>query len=106
VALGAGVAALGGAGVVRLMAQKDLDALEKRLNASGHINAGDTEALALRNSLASKGNLLTGLLVGSGVAIATGGVLFLLSPSDNPPPVSVGVSPTPGGASASLSGSF
>lgn len=106
VALGAGVAALGGAGVVRLMAQQDLNDLEKRLNASGHINAGDTEALALRNSLASKGNALTGLLVGSGVAIATGGVLFLLSPSNTPPPVNVGVSPTPGGASASVSGSF
>ena len=71
-ALGAGVAALGGAGVVRLMAQKDLDALEKRLNASGRITAGDEEALELRNSLASKGNLLTGLLVGSGAAITTG----------------------------------
>jgi PEGA domain len=106
VALGAGFAALGGAGIVRFTAQKDLDALEERLNASGHINAGDTEALELRNSLASKGNLLTGLLVGSGVAIATGGVLFLLSPSNTPPPVNVGISPSPGGASASISGSF
>jgi hypothetical protein len=88
------------------MAQKDLNDLEKRLNASGHITAGDTEALALRNSLASKGNVLTGLLVGSGVAIATGGVLFLVSPSNTPPPVNVGVSPQPGGASASISGSF
>nr|WP_317987936.1 PEGA domain-containing protein [Hyalangium gracile] len=106
VALGAGVAALGGAGVVRLMAQKDLDALNDRLNGSGRINAGDTEAIQLRNSLASKGNLLTGLLVGSGAAIATGAVLFALSPSSTPPPVNVGVSATPQGASASISGSF
>ncbi len=106
VALGAGVAALGGAGVVRLMAQKDLDALEERLNASGRINANDSEALALRNSLASKGNLLTGLLVGSGAALATGAVLFLVSPSEAPPPVTPGLSARSGGASVSISGSF
>lgn len=106
VALGVGAAALGSAGAVRLMAEKDLNALEKRLNASGRINAGDQEALRLRESLASKGNLLTGLLVGSGVALTTGAVLFLVSPSHTPPPVSVGVSAGPQGASASLSGSF
>jgi hypothetical protein len=106
VALGAGAAALGGAGVVRLMAQKDLNALEKRLNTSGRINAGDQEALRLRDSLASKGNLLTGLLIGSGAALTTGAVLFLVSPSQTPPPVSVGVSAGPQGASASFSGSF
>jgi hypothetical protein len=106
VALGAGAVALGSAGVVRLMAQKDLNELEKRLNTSGRINAGDQEALELRNSLASKGNLLTGLLVGSGVALTTGAVLFLVSPSHAPPPVSVGVSAGPQGASASISGSF
>jgi hypothetical protein len=106
VALGAGAAALGGAGVVRLLAQKDLDALEKRLNSSGRINAGDEEALQLRSSLASKGNLLTGLLIGSGAALTTGAVLFLVSPSHTPPPVSVGVSASPAGASASFSGSF
>jgi len=106
VALGVGAAALGGAGVVRLMAQQDLNDLENRLNTSGRINAGDQEALQLRNSLASKGNLITGLLVGSGVALTTGAVLFLVSPSHSPPPVSVGVSAGPQGASASLSGSF
>ncbi|MBN1209142.1 MAG: PEGA domain-containing protein [Myxococcaceae bacterium] len=106
VALGAGAAALGGAGVVRLMAQKDLNDLEKRLNASGRINASDQEALGLRNSLASKGNLLTGLLVGSGAALTTGAVLFFMSPSNGPPPVTPGVSAGPGGASLSLSGSF
>jgi hypothetical protein len=106
VALGAGAAALGGAGIVRLMAQKDLNALEERLNASGRINADDQEALRLRGSLASKGNLLTGLLVGSGAALTTGAVLFLVSPSNTPPPVSMSVSAGPGGASATLSGSF
>jgi len=106
VALGVGAVALGSAGVVRLMAQKDLNELENRLNTSGRINAGDQEALDLRDSLASKGNLLTGLLVGSGVALTTGAVLFLVSPSHTPPPVSVGVSAGPQGASASISGSF
>ncbi|HYI00604.1 PEGA domain-containing protein [Hyalangium sp.] len=106
VALGAGAAALAGSGLVRLMAQKDLDALEKRLNSNGRINADDQEALELRDSLASKGNLLTGLLIGSGAALTTGAVLFLVSPSSSPPPVDVGLSAGPGGASASLSGSF
>lgn len=106
VTLGAGVAALGGAGVVRLMAQKDLNAIEKRLNANGRIDANDTEALELRDSLESKGGLLTKLLIGSGAALTTGAVLFLVSPSNAPPPVSVSVSAGPGGASASLSGSF
>ncbi|WP_407737406.1 PEGA domain-containing protein [Hyalangium sp.] len=106
VALGAGGAALAGAGVVRLMAQKDLNALNKRLNASGRIDAGDQEALQLRDSLASKGNLLTGLLVSSGALLTTGAVLYFVSPSHTPPPMSVGVSAGPGGASASLSGSF
>lgn len=106
VALGAGVAALGSAGVVRLMAQKDLNALKERLNDSGHITAGDQEALQLRSSLASKSNLITGLFVGSGVALTTGTVLFFMSPSHAPPPMNVGVTAGPGGASASLSGSF
>jgi hypothetical protein len=107
VALGAGAAALGGAGVVRLMAQSDLNDLEARLNDKGRIDPTDTQALALRNSLASKGNTLTGLLVGSGAALFTGTVLFLLSPSQStPPPVAVGVSVERGGTTATLSGSF
>jgi hypothetical protein len=107
VALGTGVAALGGAGVVRLMAQGDLNDLEARLNEQGRINPSDTQALALRDSLASKGNTLNGLLIGSGAALATGTVLFLLSPSQSsPPPVAVGVSVEGGGATATFSGSF
>lgn len=106
VAVGAGIAALGGAGVVRLMAQKDVDALDERLNSSGRINPDDQEALRLRDSLQSKGNLLTGLLVGSGAALTTGVVLFLVSPSSAPPPVSVGVSAGSGGAAATLASSF
>lgn len=106
VALGVGAAALGGAGVVRLMAQKDLNSLEKRLN-NGRILSTDKESLALRDSLAQKGNVLTGLLVGGGAAVATGAVLYLLSPSSAaPPPVSVGVAVDGEGASAMLSGAF
>lgn len=106
VALGAGVAALGGAGIVRMLAQKDLDALEERLE-NGRILSTDRTALGLRNSLAQKGNVLTGLLVGGGAAVTTGAVLFLLSPaSATPPPVSVGVAADGEGASATLSGSF
>jgi len=104
--LGAGMAALGGAGVVRLLAQKDVDALEKRL-VNGRILSSDREALRLRGSLAQKGNLLTGLLIGGGAAVTTGAVLFWLSGSPAaPPPVSVGLSADDEGASASLSGTF
>lgn len=106
VVMGAGVAAAGAAGVVRLMAQQDYNDLKARLNAQGRINANDSQALALRNSLASKSNAITGLLIGSGAAIVTGGAMYLLSPSHSAPPVSVGVSVNGSGASASLSGSF
>ncbi|MFY1826967.1 PEGA domain-containing protein [Myxococcus fulvus] len=106
VLLGTGVAALGGAGVVRLLAQKDVNDLEKRLE-NGRIRSTDRESLRLRDSLVQKNNLLTGLLVGGGAAAATGAVLFLLSPSpDAPPPVSVGVATDGDGFSASLSGTF
>jgi hypothetical protein len=105
VALGVGAVALGSAGVVRLMAQKDLNALKPRLN-NGRVPAGDEEAIRLLHSLESKSNLLTGLLVGSGAALTTGAVLYFLSPSHTPPPMSVGVSAGPGGASASVWGSF
>ncbi|MFP2903835.1 PEGA domain-containing protein [Pyxidicoccus sp. 3LFB2] len=106
VALGVGAAALGGAGVVRLLAQKDLNALESRLD-NGRILSSDREALVLRDSLAQKGNVLTGLLVGGGAMAATGAVLFLLSPSSAaPPPVSVGIATDGDGASATVSGAF
>ncbi|MCP3169508.1 PEGA domain-containing protein [Myxococcus qinghaiensis] len=106
VLLGTGVAALGGAGVVRFLAQKDVDDLEKRFE-NGRILSSDQEALRLRNSLVQKSNLLTGLLVGGGAAVATGAVLFLLSPSPQaPPPVSVGVATNGEEFSASLSGTF
>lgn len=106
VALGVGVAALGGAGVVRLMAQKDVTALKDKTHDSGRIRSDDAEALALLDSLRSRNNLLTGLLAGSGVALTTGVVLYLVSLDKAPPPMSVGVSAGPGGASATVSGSF
>ncbi|NTX58101.1 PEGA domain-containing protein [Myxococcus sp. CA039A] len=106
VLLGTGVAALGGAGVVRFLAQKNVDDLEKRLE-NGRILSSDQEALRLRNSLVQKSNLLTGLLVGGGAAVATGAVLFLVSPSSaDTPPVSVGVATDGEAFSTSLSGTF
>ncbi|TQF09570.1 PEGA domain-containing protein [Myxococcus llanfairpwllgwyngyllgogerychwyrndrobwllllantysiliogogogochensis] len=106
VLLGTGMAALGGAGVVRFLAQKNVDDLEKRLE-NGRILSTDREALRLRNSLVQKSNVLTGLLAGGGAAVAAGAVLFLLSPSPQaPPPVSVGVATNGEEVSASLSGTF
>ncbi|NTX37280.1 PEGA domain-containing protein [Myxococcus sp. CA033] len=106
VLLGTGVAALGGAGLVRFLAQKNVDDLEKRLD-NGRILSSDQEALRLRNSLVQKSNLLTGLLVGGGAAVATGAVLFLVSPSSaDTPPVAVGVATDGEAFSTSLSGTF
>jgi hypothetical protein len=105
VALGTGAAGLVGAGVVRLMAQKDLNELKPHI-LNGRIRRDDAEAIALLDKLESKSSLMTALLIGSGAVTASGAVLFFLSPSRTPPPVSVGVSAGADGASASVSGSF
>ncbi|WP_223640991.1 PEGA domain-containing protein [Corallococcus sp. EGB] len=107
VAVGAGVAALGGAGVVRLLAQKDLTGLEDRRKANGgQLVSTDAQAVALRNSLVGKSHLLTGLLVGGGAAVVTGAVLYLVSAPAKPAPVTLGVTADGTGAGASVSGSF
>jgi len=106
VALGTGVAAFAGAGIVRLLAQKDMNALEKRLD-NGRILSTDKEALALRSALAQKSNVLNGLLIGGGAAVATGAMLYLLAPdSRTAPPIAVGLSASGSGAAASVSGTF
>lgn len=104
--LGAGVVTLAGAGIVRLVAQRELNELHGRLNENGKVDPGDTRSLQLLSDLKRKNNLMTGLLIGSGAALATGALLYLLSPEQAPPPVSVGVTASPGGAGASLSGTF
>ncbi|GMU02470.1 hypothetical protein KH5H1_65900 [Corallococcus caeni] len=107
VAVGAGVAALGGAGVVRLLAQKDLNGLEDRRAANGgQLVSTDARAVALRDSLVGKSHLMTGLLVGGGAAVVTGAVLFLVSSPAKAPPVTLGVAADGTGAAASVSGSF
>jgi len=107
VTLGAGVAALAGAGVVRLAAQSDYtELMDKHVNTQGKVDPNDAAGRELLGRLAQKGKAITGLLIGSGAALATGTVLFFLSPSDAPPPVSVGVTVGPEEAGASLSGTF
>lgn len=108
VTLGAGVAALAGTGILRLAIQQDAQALEKgnHLNANGNVSADDRVGREIVNRMAGKVRIHNGLLIGSGAALATGLVLFLLSPSEAPPPVSVGVVAGPDGAGASLSGTF
>jgi hypothetical protein len=104
VVMGMGVAAAAGAGVVRLAAQSDYNALQPHIH-NGKVRADDTAGRELVGRLAQKGNLITGLLIGSCAALASGAVLFLLSP-EQVPPVSVGVTAGPDGAGASLSGTF
>jgi hypothetical protein len=109
VTLGAGVAALAGAGLVRLSVQPEWEELTDPGN--GHlvgrkIRATDTRGVQLLHSVVRKRNAMTGLLIGSGAALATGTVLFFLSPDEAPPPVSVGVTAGPDGAGATLSGTF
>ncbi|QRN98106.1 PEGA domain-containing protein [Archangium violaceum] len=104
VVLGVGVASLAGAGVVRIAAEPDWQALQPHINANNKVDANDTVGKEILGRLGQKANILNGLLIGSGAALATGAVLYLLSPE--PPPVSVGVTATPNGAGASLSGTF
>ncbi|HSP78648.1 MAG TPA: PEGA domain-containing protein [Myxococcaceae bacterium] len=104
-ALGVGAAALGAAGVVRLSAEQDLKKLQGRLNANGNINATDRQGQVLLQTLVQKNNLMLGLLLGGGGALATGAVLYVLSPA-KPPPVSVGLTASPDGAAATVSGTF
>lgn len=106
VTLGAGMAALAGAGVVRLSAEADLAELQHHVNDRGNVDANDAAGREILGRLAQKSNTLTGLLIGSGAALATGTVLYFLSPSEAPPPVAVGVMAGPEGAGASLSGTF
>jgi hypothetical protein len=106
VTLSVGVAALAGAGVVRLAAESDYTELMKNHAPQGKVDPNDAAGLEMLRRLEQKGNAITGLLIGSGAALATGTVLFFLSPSDAPPPVSVGVTAGPDGAGASLSGTF
>jgi hypothetical protein len=108
VTLGAGVAALAGAGLVRLSVQPEWEELTDPKNGhltGGKIQASDTRGVQLLRSVAQKQNTMVGLLVGSGAALATGAVLFFLSPNEAPP-VSVGVTAGPDGAGATLSGTF
>ncbi|CAM3265074.1 PEGA domain-containing protein [Corallococcus sp. ZKHCc1 1396] len=108
VTVGVGAAALAGAGVVRLLAQKDLDGLEARRAANdGRLVGTDAQTVALRDALVKKSHLMTGLFVGGGAAVVTGAVLFLVSsPAKPPPALSVGIVADGTGAAASVSGSF
>lgn len=109
VTLSAGVAALAGAGLVRLSVQPEWEELTDPKN--GHITGGtiqatDARGVELLRNVARKQNTMVALLIGSGAALATGTVLFFLSPNEAPPPVSVGVTAGPDGAGATLSGTF
>jgi hypothetical protein len=106
--LGGGVVALAAAGVVRLSAQEAWTELQTHhLNANGRVEAEDAAGRALVEQLRGKSQWMTGLLVGSGAALVTGGVLYLVSsPGAPPPPVTVGVLAGTDGAGASVSGRF
>ncbi|MBU8896701.1 PEGA domain-containing protein [Corallococcus sp. M34] len=106
--LGVGVAALGGAGVVRWMAQKDLNALKERQRQNGGVlTSDDAEAVRLREGLVKKNQLLTGLLIGGGVTAAAGAALFLLAPTPGaPPPLTVSLGADDTGGWATMSGAF
>ncbi|OJH36000.1 PEGA domain-containing protein [Cystobacter ferrugineus] len=108
VTLGVGVAALAAAGGVRLSAEQEWTELQRgHLNENGRVEADDVTGRRLVGQLARKGQLLTGLLIGSGAALATGAVLFLASPSPrSAPAVSVDITAGPDGAGASLSATF
>lgn len=107
VTMGAGVAALAGVGVLRLAIQQDSQALKdgNHLNAHGNIAADDVEGRAIVGRMVDKVRMHNALLLGSGAALASGAVMFFLSPAQ-PPPVTVGVMAGPDEAGASVSGTF
>ncbi|XHF09983.1 hypothetical protein NR798_45145 [Archangium gephyra] len=93
---------------MRLSVQPEWEELTDPKNghlAGGKIQASDTRGVELLRNVARKQNTMMGLLVGSGAALATGTVLYFLSPNEAPP-VSVGVTAGPDGAGATLSGTF
>ncbi|HEX5749522.1 MAG TPA: PEGA domain-containing protein [Archangium sp.] len=109
VTLGAGVAALAGAGYMRLSLEPEWQELTNPANGhlvDGKLDGNDTRGVQLLRNVARKHDTMVGLLVGSGAAVVTGAVLFFLSPNEAPPPVSVGVTAGPDGAGATLSGTF
>ncbi len=108
VTMGTGVAALAGMGILRLAIQQDQQALEKghHLNANGNVNADDSAGREILGRMSRKVRIHNGLLIGGGAALATGALLFLLSPNEAPPPMAVSVTAGPDGAGATLSGTF
>ncbi len=102
--LGAGAGGLLGAGIVRLVAQGEMDELTARSTSTGFVVAGDARGTTLRESLQLKGGLVTGLLVvgGAGVAAAAGALFWPKAEE----PLEVTVLPTPWGSSVQVVGSF
>lgn len=66
---GAAVVGFAGAGVMRLMAQSELDELSGRLTSDGRLVTGDERASALTASLQTRGTMITGLLILGGVGV-------------------------------------
>ncbi|MDQ3266775.1 MAG: PEGA domain-containing protein [Myxococcota bacterium] len=102
--LGAGAGGLLGAGILRLVAQGEMDELTARSTASGFVVEGDARGTTLRESLQLKGGVITGLLVvgGAGVAAAAGALFWPRAEE----PLEVTVLPTPWGSSVQVVGSF
>lgn len=102
--LGAGAGGLLGAGIVRLVAQGEMDELTARSTPSGFVVEGDSRGNTLRESLQLKGGLVTGLLVvgGAGVAAAAGALFWPKTEE----PLEVTLLPTPWGGSVQVVGSF
>jgi hypothetical protein len=81
----------------------DASRLRERLDASGRIREGDTEALRLQEEIGRKDLTSQILLIGGGVALASAVTLFIVSTPDEPQPKStVGLSLIPGGGGAAI----
>jgi PEGA domain len=104
VAAGLGAASFVGAGVVWASSREDVATMSRR-TAGRALRANDGPGRDLYQSLRSRSQLITGLLVGGGIGVAGGAALFFLS-GPSSPPRAVTVMPTGDGASIQVRGSF
>lgn len=105
VAGGVALAMLGTAGWLWGSAQDSVEILEDRGGTSRALRTDDAEGARLYAELRGRSRVITGLLVGGGVAAATSGALFLWSLQPEPS-AQLGVAASPSGAAVRLRARF
>lgn len=102
--LGGGALAVTAAGGLALSAGAERQELSERLDETGSLRPGDDAALALHRRLRARGQLVTVVGIAGAAALATGGLLFVLSRDSGTPNIAAAV--TPEGAALVVQGRF